>query len=404
MSIRRITDDLLFVGASDRRLALFENVYPIPQGVSYNAYLLRDGKNVLFDTVDRAVADTFMAATAEALEGEGLDYVIVQHMEPDHCAALGAVLARWQNAAVVCNKKTVTLLNQFFPGLDLTGRVRLVADGEELCTGRHTLTFVMAPMVHWPEVMMTYDKTDGTLFSADAFGGFGALSGNLFADEADIGAGYLEEMRRYYTNIVGKYGAQVQAVLKKAADLDIRRICPLHGYIWRGELGLVLEKYSLWSKYTPEERGVLIAYATVYGGTQAAAELLADYLAEAGVCRIRMFDVSAVHPSYVLAEAFRVSYAVFAAPTYNNGIFVSMETLLHDLAAHNWQGRTVALIENGSWAPASGKLMRELLMPLKNTTILEPTLTLRSALAPGQEEAVRGLAQQIAASVLDTAD
>ena len=207
-------------------------------------------------------------------------------------------------------------------------------------------------------------------------------------------------MRRYYTNIVGKYGVQVQAVLKKAAALDIRRICPLHGYIWRGELGIVLEKYSLWSSYTPEERGVLVAYASVYGGTKAAAELLAGYLAEAGVRRIRMFDVSAVHPSYVLAEAFRVSHVVFAATTYNNGIFVSMETLLHDLVAHNWQGRTVALIENGSWAPASGKLMRELLTPLKNTTVLEPTLTLRSTLAPGQEEAVRALAQQIASSVL----
>ena len=400
MSIRKITDDLLFVGASDRRLALFESAYPVPEGVSYNAYLLRDEKNVLFDTVDRAVADTFLTATAEALNGAGLDYVVVQHMEPDHCATLGAVLTRWQNAVVVCNRKTVTLLNQFFPGLDLTGRTRLVAEGEELCTGRHTFTFVMAPMVHWPEVMMTYDKTDGTLFSADAFGGFGALSGNLFADEADLGAGYMEEMRRYYTNIVGKYGVQVQAVLKKAAALDIRRICPLHGYIWRGELGMILEKYSLWSSYTPEERGVLVAYASVYGGTKAAAELLAGYLAEAGVRRIRMFDVSAVHPSYVLAEAFRVSHVVFAATTYNNGIFVSMETLLHDLVAHNWQGRTVALIENGSWAPASGKLMRELLTPLKNTTVLEPTLTLRSTLAPGQEEAVRALAQQIASSVL----
>ena len=393
MSIRKITDDLLFVGASDRRLALFESAYPVPEGVSYNAYLLRDEKNVLFDTVDWSACRQLLENLNHVLNGRELDYLLINHLEPDHAA-------RWQNAVVVCNKKTVTLLNQFFPGLDLTGRTRLVAEGEELCTGRHTFTFVMAPMVHWPEVMMTYDKTDGTLFSADAFGGFGALSGNLFADEADLGAGYMEEMRRYYTNIVGKYGVQVQAVLKKAAALDIRRICPLHGYIWRGELGMVLEKYSLWSSYTPEERGVLVAYASVYGGTKAAAELLAGYLAEAGVRRIRMFDVSAVHPSYVLAEAFRVSHVVFAATTYNNGIFVSMETLLHDLVAHNWQGRTVALIENGSWAPASGKLMRELLTPLKNTTVLEPTLTLRSTLAPGQEEAVRALAQQIASSVL----
>ena len=396
----KITDDILYVGVNDHKVDLFEGQYVVPNGMAYNSYVIKDEKIAIMDTVDANFTHEWLDNIAAVLNGAKPDYLIIQHMEPDHCATLGAVLTRWQNAVVVCNKKTVTLLNQFFPGLDLTGRTRLVAEGEELCTGRHTFTFVMAPMVHWPEVMMTYDKTDGTLFSADAFGGFGALSGNLFADEADLGAGYMEEMRRYYTNIVGKYGVQVQAVLKKAAALDIRRICPLHGYIWRGELGMVLEKYSLWSSYTPEERGVLVAYASVYGGTKAAAELLAGYLAEAGVRRIRMFDVSAVHPSYVLAEAFRVSHVVFAATTYNNGIFVSMETLLHDLVAHNWQGRTVALIENGSWAPASGKLMRELLTPLKNTTVLEPTLTLRSTLAPGQEEAVRALAQQIASSVL----
>ena len=400
MGIRKITDDLLYVGASDRRLALFESAYPIPQGVSYNSYLLMDEQTVLLDTVDKAVSDTFLAQTAEALAGRTLDYVIVQHMEPDHGATLRSVLKKWPEAVVVCNRKTVQLLNQFFPDLDLSGRMKLVAEGEELCTGRHTLTFLLAPMVHWPEVMLTYDKTDGTLFTADAFGGFGALSGNLFADEADLDAGYMEDFRRYYTNIVGKYGAQVQAVLKKAAALDIRRVCPLHGYIWRENLNVILEKYSLWSSYTPEETGVLIAYASIYGGTQAAAELLAGFLADAGVRRIRMFDVSAVHPSYVLGEAFRLSHVVFAAPTYNNGIFVSMETLLHDLAAHNWQKRTVALVENGSWAPASGKRMRELLDSMKDITVLDTMVTLRSTLAPGQEEQVRVLAQGIASSVL----
>lgn len=399
MSIRKITNQLLYVGASDRRLALFENAYPIPQGVSYNSYLLLDEKTVLLDTVDQAVEASFMASLTEGLAGRELDFVIVQHMEPDHAATLCTVLNHWQNATVVCNKKTITMITQFFPGLDITGRTHLVAEGEELCTGQHTLTFVMAPMVHWPEVMLTYDKTDGTLFTADAFGGFGALSGNLFADEADLDGGYMDEMRRYYTNIVGKYGVQVQALLKKAAGLDIHRICPLHGYIWRQDMGVLLEKYDLWSRYQPEEKSVLIAYATVYGGTQAVAELLAGYLAEAGIKHIRMFDVSATHQSYVLAEAFRASHVVFASTTYNNSVFVSMENLLHDLVAHNWQGHTVALIENGSWAPAAGKLMRELLIPLKNTTLLEPTLTVRSRLAPGQEEAVRALAEQIAASV-----
>lgn len=400
MSVRYITNDLAYVGASDRRLALFENAYPIPQGVSYNSYLLLDEKTVLLDTVDASVEATFLSALTEALEDRPLDYVIVQHMEPDHAATLGTVLSRWPNATVVCNKKTLTMIGQFFPALDLSGRTLLVAEGDELCTGRHTLTFVMAPMVHWPEVMLTYDRADGTLFTADAFGGFGALAGNLFADEADLASGYMDEMRRYYTNIVGKYGMQVQALLKKAAGLDIRRVCPLHGYIWREGLDILVEKYSLWSSYTPEERGVLIAYATVYGGTQAVAELLAGYLAEAGVRHIRMFDVSATHQSYVLSEAFRASHVVFASTTYNNGIFVSMEDLLHDLVAHNWQGHTVAFIENGSWAPAAGKLMREMLTPLKNTTLLEPTLTIRSRLAPGQEAAVRELAEAIAASVL----
>lgn len=399
MSIRKITEDLVYVGASDRRLALFENAYPIPQGVSYNSYLLLDEKTVLFDTVDQAVESTFLASVTEALGGRSLDLVVVQHMEPDHAATLADLLARFPSATVVCNKKTLTLIGQFFPGLELAGRTLTVAEGETLCTGRHTLTFLMAPMVHWPEVMLTYDTTDGTLFTADAFGGFGALAGNLFADEADLEAGYMDEMRRYYTNIVGKYGAQVQALLKKAAGLELRRICPLHGYVWREGLSVLLEKYDLWSRYEPEEPGVLIAYATVYGGTQAVAEQLAGYLAEAGITRIRMFDVSTTHPSYVLAEAFRVSHVVFASTTYNNGIFVSMENLLHDLVAHNWQGRTVALIENGSWAPAAGKLMRELLSPLKNTTLVEPTLTIRSRLAPGQETAVRELAEGIAASI-----
>ena len=398
-STRKVKDDLIYVGGSDRRLSRFENLFPIPKGVSYNSYVLLDEKTVLFDTADESISRQYIENVVHALNGRPLDYMVVQHMEPDHCAMIDDMLRRYPEAKMVCSAKAVGMFAQFY-GTDVAARALVVKEGDKLSTGEHTLHFVMAPMVHWPEVMVTYDEKDKILFSADAFGTFGALAGNIFDDEITFDTTWMNDARRYYTNIVGKYGVQVQAVLKKAAALDIRRICPLHGYIWRGELGMVLEKYSLWSSYTPEERGVLVAYASVYGGTNAAAELLAGYLAEAGVHRIRMFDVSAVHPSYVLAEAFRVSHVVFAATTYNNGIFVSMETLLHDLVAHNWQGRTVALIENGSWAPASGKLMRELLTPLKNTTVLEPTLTLRSTLAPGQEEAVRALAQQIASSVL----
>ena len=402
MSIRRITDDLLYVGVSERRLALFENVYPIPAGVSYNSYLLLDQQTVLLDTVDRRLSDCFYDNVKEALGGRKLDFVVVQHMEPDHCASLAGLLLRWPEAIIVCNKKTVVMMKQFFPELDQEGRLYVVGEGDMLSVGKHTLTFVMAPMVHWPEVMVTFDATDGTLFSADGFGGFGAINGNLFADQVDLTAGYMDEMRRYYTNIVGKYGTQVQALLKKASALPIKRICPLHGLIWREDLDQILGKYDLWSRYIPEEKGVVIAYASVYGNTEHTVNLLAGYLADAGVRNIKMYDVSATHPSYVLADAFRYSHVVFASTTYNAGIFVNMENLLHDLAAHNWQGRTLAFIENGTWAPTSGKLMRDIVGGLKGMAVLDETLTLKSSLAPGQEEQLQAMATAIASGILPT--
>ena len=394
---RKVTEDLIWVGADDRRLACFEGVYGVPDGVSYNAYLLLDEKTVLFDTVDKAVYSVFLENLAHGLGGRKLDYLVVQHMEPDHAATQELILNRYPECKIVCNAKIQAMMKQFL-GCDLTERTVLVKEGDSLSTGRHTFTFVMAPMVHWPEVMMTYDLTDKTLFTADAFGTFGALNGRLFNDEADFFGESLDEARRYYTNIVGKYGAQVQAVLKKAAKLEIGLVCPLHGFVWRSHFGDFLEKYLLWSSYTPEEKSVLLAYASVYGHTENAANILACKLAERGI-RVRMYDTSVTPASYIVSDAFRCSHLVFAATTYNAGIFVTMENLLHDIAAHNLQNRKVALIENGSWAPTSGKLMREILSPLKGTEFVGEGITLKSALAEDQLGQLDALAELLAEDI-----
>ena len=297
---------------------------------------------------------------------------------------------------MVCSAAARNMLAQFFgPGYE--GRVSVVKEGDTLCTGRHTLHFVAAPMVHWPEVLMTYDETDKLLLTADAFGTFGALNGALFADEVNFHRDYLDEARRYYTNIVGKYGTQVQAVLKKAAGLDIQMLLPLHGFVWRQDLGYILGKYDLWSRYEPEQRGVVIAYASVYGGTENAANILACRLREQGV-QVEMFDTSVTPASYILAAAFRFSHVVLAAPTYNGGVFVTMENLLHDLTAHGLKGRRAAYIENGSWAPTSARGMQKLLEPLNWETAAD-TVTLRSALRQGQQEDLERMAAQLAESV-----
>ena len=394
---RKVLDDLIWVGADDRRLACFEGVYGVPDGVSYNSYLLLDEKTVLFDTVDKAVGAVFLENVAHALDGRKLDYLLISHMEPDHAATIETLCLRYPEAQIICNAKIQTMLAQFF-ALDLSGRLHVVKEGDSLSVGKHELTFVNAPMVHWPEVMMTYDKTDKILFSADAFGTFGALNGRLFADEGDFMGEQLDEARRYYTNIVGKYGPQVQAVLKKAAGLDIAYVCPLHGPVWRKHFGDFLEKYLQWSSYTPEEKSVLIAYASVYGHTENAANILAAKLVERGV-RVRMYDTSVTPASYILSDAFRCSHLVFAATTYNAGVFVTMENLLHDIANHNLQGRKIALMENGSWAPTSGKLMREMLSGLKNTEFIGDNITIRSALAENQLGELDALADAIAADL-----
>ena len=396
---RKITQDLYWVGASDRRLALFENVYPIPRGVSYNAYVLLDEKTVLFDTADASVSRRFMQNVDAALAGRSLDYLVINHMEPDHCACVEEVVRRYPGVRIVCNAKTVAMLQQFFD-FDVTGCTDVIKEGDTLSTGRHTLTFVMAPMVHWPEAMVTYDTTDKILFSADAFGTFGAIDGNLFADEVNIERDYIDEFRRYYTNIVGKYGPQVQALLKKAAGLKISMICPLHGFVWRDNLGYILDKYQHWSTYTPEEKGVLIAFGSIYGNTEEAAEILAHKLSERGVKNIAMYDVSSTHSSVIVSEAFRLSHWVLASATYNGGIYTPMEFALTELKLHNLQNRTVAVLENGSWAPMAGKHISAVLDTMKNITRVEPTVTVKSAVKDAQVEALDTLADALAASVL----
>ena len=396
--VKAIHPDLYWVGANDRRLALFENVYPISRGVSYNSYVLLDEKTVLLDTVDKSVSDQFFENVAHVLNGRRLDYLIVNHMEPDHCGTIEQLVLRYPEVKIVCNAKTVQMIKQFFT-FDIDSRTVLVKEMDTLCTGRHTLAFVMAPMVHWPEAMVTYDTTDKVLFSADAFGTFGAINGNLFADEVNFETEYLDDARRYYTNIVGKYGTQVQTLLRKAATIDIQTICPLHGPVWRKNIGWFIDKYVKWSTYTPEENAVMIAYASVYGNTANVADILASKLADAGVRNVKVYDVSNTHPSVLVAEAFRCSHLVFASTTYNAGIFVTMETLLHDIVAHNLQNRTVALIENGTWAPTAGGLMRKLLSGLRGIDILEDSLTVRSSLKEDQLEALDRMAAAIAASV-----
>ena len=396
--IQPICDDLFWVGASDRRLSLFENMYPLGRGVTYNSYVLLDDKTVLFDTADSSVSGQFFENLDYVLDGRPLDYVIVHHMEPDHAATLEELKCTYPEVKIVTSAKALNLIHQFFD-FDTTDEVQIVKEGDVLETGHHTFKFIMAPMVHWPEVMVSYDTTSGILFSADAFGTFGAFSGSIFADEVNFEQEWLPDARRYYANIVGKYGTQVQMLLKKASALDIRMICPLHGPIWRENIAWFVDKYAKWSSYTPEEKSVLIAVGSVYGHTTAAAELLASKLAERGVTNVRLYDTSKTDLSELVGEAFRASHLVLASATYNNGIFTSMETFLTDLAAHALQNRTVAIIENGSWAPVSGKLMREIVDSMKKMTVLEPVVTIRSALKEAQLEQLDQLADAIRASM-----
>lgn len=395
--VRKINDSLTWVGGNDRRLAMFEGVYSVPYGVSYNSYVLEDEKIAVFDTVDKAVSRVFFENLEHVLGDRSPDYLVVHHMEPDHAATMGEFVRRYPGVKIVCNAKIATMIKQFFD-FDIDSCAHIVNEGDVLELGAHKLTFVNAPMVHWPEVMMSYEMTDGILFSADAFGHFGALNGAIFADEVDFDRDYLEEARRYYTNIVGKYGMQVEAALKKAAALDIKLLCPLHGFVWRENIGYFVEKYTRWASYTPEVTGVVIAYASVYGNTENAAEILSTMLREKGIKTV-MFDVSVTPASEIISAIFKYSHVVFASTTYNAGIFVNMESLLYDVVAHNIKKRTVAFIENGSWAPTSGKQMRELVSKIKDTVMIETGVTVRSAVKKTTLDELSALADAIAVTM-----
>lgn len=391
---RLVTKDTYYIGGSDRRLALFENIYPLTDGVSYNSYLIRDKKTAVLDGVDVSIQEIFLEKLKSALDGKPLDYLIVQHMEPDHSGSLKELMRLYPDVTLVLNALTLQMFKNYNPDIEIKN-VLLVKEGDTLTLGDHVLTFVMAPMVHWPEVMVTYDSYTKTLFSADAFGTFGALSGNLFADRVSFEKKFEDEARRYYTNIVGKYGDQVQALLKKAQGIQIENICPLHGPIWRQDLVYLMNLYDKWSRYEPEIQGVLIIYGSIYGHSEEAANIVADALGELGLNNLAVYDASKTDKSYLVAEAFKYSHIVFAASTYNMGIFTPVEEVMHDLKYHNLKNRKYALIENGSWAPNSGKLMKDILSCFPNFTQIGSTVSFKSQVKGEDIEKLRALAKEI---------
>ena len=392
--VRKVVDDLYWVGGNDHRLALFENIHPIPNGVSYNSYLLLDKKTVLFDTVDWDACRQFLENVEHVLNGRDLDYLVINHMEPDHGASIEEILLRYPKVKIISTEKSFLLMHQF--GFNVDGRTEEVKEGDTKCFGKHTITFVEAPMVHWPEAMVSFDVTNGVLFSADAFGSFGALDGKLFNDEVDFDRDWLDDARRYYTNIVGKYGPHVQALLKKAGTIDIKVICPLHGPVWRNDFGYLLDKYDKWSRYEPEETGVLIAYASMYGNTESAAQVLAAKLVEKGVKNVVVHDVSNTHVSYLISDAFKYSHIVLASVTYNLGIYPVMHDFLMHMKALNMQKRTIGIIENGSWAPKSGSLMKDFLdNQMKQMSILNSEVSMISALNDNNKSEMDNLVDSI---------
>ena len=399
--VRKVTDDLYWVGVNDHRTHLFENIHPIPKGVSYNAYLLLDEETVLFDTVDWSVCRQMMENLEYLLDGRDLDWLVINHLEPDHAASIEQILTRWPKVKIISTEKGFMLMRQFGFHPD-DHEIRIVAEGDTHCFGGHTVTFVMAPMVHWPETMVTFDLTNGALFSADAFGSFIALDGKLFADEVNFDRDWIDEARRYLVNIVGKFGPHIQLLLKKAGGIvdQIKYICPLHGPVWRKDFGYFIDKYDKWSRYEPEEKGVLIAYASMYGNTEAAAQALAAKLCEKGVTNVSVYDVSNTHVSYLISEAWKYSHIVLASVTYNLGIYPVMKNFMEDMKALNLQNRTFALIENGSWASKSGDLMQKFINEqLKNMTVLNERLSIASSMGADKAAELEVLADAIVESV-----
>ncbi len=392
--VRKLTEDLYWIGANDHRLSLFENIHPIPRGVSYNSYVLLDEKTVVFDTVDWSVCRQFLDNLKAVLDGRDLDYLVINHMEPDHAASMEEVLLRYPNAKVISTEKAFMMMSQF--GFDVEDRKIQVQEGDTFSFGKHEFVFVEAPMVHWPEAMVSYDKKDKVLFSADAFGSFGALDGKMFNDEVNFDRDWIDDARRYFTNIVGKYGPFVQALLKKASTLEIEMICPLHGPVWRNNFEYFIDKHDKWSRYEPEEKGVMIAYASMYGNTETAAQALATKLVERGITNVSLFDVSNTHVSYLIAEAFRVSHIVLASVTYNLEIYPVMKAFLDDMKALNLQRRSVAVIENGSWAVKSGDKISEFVdNEMKMMNLIGDRVTVNSSLTKENEADLDALADAI---------
>ncbi len=389
---------LYWIGGDDKRLGIFEGHHPVPHGMAYNNYLLLDEKTVLFDTIDRAVEERFFETLDYLLADRKLDYIVVHHMEPDHSATLGTVAKQHPDAKLICTATCKKLIAQFL-GDEIAERAMIVKDGDSLETGTRTLAFALAPMVHWPEVMVTYDVEDKILFSADAFGSFGALDGRLFDDMYDFKNELLDEMRRYYTNIVGKYGTQVNELLNKADTLDIKMVCPLHGPILRDHIDDLKEKYRKWANYEPEDDAVVIAYASVYGGTRDVAEKLAFKLSDAGIHDLALFDLSVTDPSYVLSEAFRASNIVLASVTYNAGVFPKMNELVDCMVDHNLRRRRFSFIQNGSWGPIAGKKMMESIEKIPEAEVVGELFTIKSRMTHEQDGELEALAQAIVNSI-----
>ena len=379
-----ITQDIKYIGVNDREIDLFEGQYPVPNGMAYNSYLIMDEKIAVMDSVDARFTEIWFKNIENVLSGKKPDYLIVQHMEPDHSGSIKAFCEKYPNTIVVSNSKAFNMVKNFF-GTDLSDRQLAVGENDTLNLGKHTLTFITAPMVHWPEVNMTYDSTDKVLFSADAFGKFGAF---------DYNEEWLDEARRYYIGIVGKYGVQVNAVLKKAATLDIEKICALHGPILSGDLTPYINTYTKWANYTPEENGVLIAYTSIYGNTKKAALLLADKLSKKGI-KNEVLDLARCDIFEAVAKAFRYNKTVFATTTYNTDIFPPMRTFIEYLTARNFQNRKIAFIENGSWGPMAIKVMKMLLQNCKNLTVCDNNVTILSGVSEQNEITLQNLANEL---------
>lgn len=383
-----ISDAVKYIGVDDKTIDLFESQYVVPEGVSYNSYLILDEKVALMDTVDVRGMQEWEKNLTEALGGRKVDYLVIQHLEPDHAGSIGRLLELYPDVTLVGNAKTFAMLPQFFD-IDPDVKKLTVAEGDTLSLGSHTLTFVMAPMVHWPEVMVSYESTEKILFSADGFGKFGAL-------DAEDEEGWACEARRYYFNIVGKYGAPLQALLKKAANLDIQMICPLHGPILKEDLGYYIGLYDTWSSYKPENKGVLVAYASIHGNTAKVAEKFGEMLRERGVEKVVVSDLAREDMAEVIEDAFRYDRMVVAGASYDGGVFPCMQDFLHHLQSKAYQNRTVGIIENGSWGPTAGRTMKAILETMKNVTIVDPMVTIKSTMKDADIPALEALADMVA--------